>query len=230
MKTSTLLIGALLIGGGVYLYSKSATANAPPLEDQANKALASESNPYTLRALAAKVRAAGFGSLADLLEAKATGIIAFQKPQMQGAPAPGDPGGVHPATSIALLGAGVSQGSATLSFHQALLAGGVHARASSAAMALSPIRICRRKSVVMGYWAPPPRRFSIRYRARLAAFGKRRTLSRARDEAFYGIGRSVALVEPLWNAIDLGGSTGLPDEFRRSGSRLGRAGGRTTAT
>jgi Tfp pilus assembly protein PilW len=123
MKTATLVIAALLIGGGVYLYSQhEAQAAQPSLEDQANKALASESNPYALRALSSKVRAAGFPALADLLDSKASAIEAFQTPQKpQGAPV------LHPATSVLGLATATPMGDATLSFHQALLAGGVHA-------------------------------------------------------------------------------------------------------
>lgn len=127
MKTATIIIGAVLLGGG-YLYMKheQAAAQGPTLEDQANKALASESNPYTLKALAVKVRAAGFGTLADMLDAKASAILAFQTPQ-QTKLAEGPTSDLHPAATVALAGAGVSTGSSSLSLHQALLQGGIHA-------------------------------------------------------------------------------------------------------
>lgn len=120
MKTTTLLIGALLIGGGFYLYEQQAAAKtAPSLESKANLALASESNPYTLEALANQCDDAGLHTLAGLLHQKAQAILAFQKPQTQSAAVPQ----VHPAAAIAMLGAGSSTES-NLTLHQALLSSG----------------------------------------------------------------------------------------------------------
>jgi len=128
MKTTTIIIGALLIGGGLYLYSehqKAAAAQGPTLEDQANKALASETNPYTLRALAAKCRSSGLSTLADLLDAKASALMAFQAPQTtKVATIDQQTVDAHPAAAVAQLGAGVSN-TPVLSLHQALGGGGI---------------------------------------------------------------------------------------------------------
>lgn len=129
MKTTTIIIGALLIGGGLYLYSKheaQAQTQGPTLEDQANKALANETNPYVLRALAAKCRTSNLSALADLLDAKASALMAFQAPQqtksvsVQQAPILDQ----HVSSAVAQLGAGV-QNAPVLSLHQALQGGGL---------------------------------------------------------------------------------------------------------
>lgn len=117
MKTTTIIIAAVLLGGG-YLYmqhEKAVAQGLPTLEDQANKALATETNPYTLEALAQKCDAGGLHNLAGLLHAKSQAILAFQTPQTP-KNAQGD---AHPSSSVAMLAAGVTSG-ATLTLHQAL--------------------------------------------------------------------------------------------------------------
>ena len=122
MKTSTILIGALLLGGGLYLYSehKKAQASEPSLDARANQALATETNPYVLTALANECAKAGRPDLAQLLTSKAQMIFAttHQNP-MTG------PGGTetHPAQAIldVAVAAPSSSAPATLSLAQATM-------------------------------------------------------------------------------------------------------------
>lgn len=121
MKTSTILIGALLVGGGLYLYSKhQAAASAPSLDARANQALATETNPYVLTALANECAKSGRPDLAQLLTTKAQMIFAttHQNP-MTG------PGGTetHPAQAIldVAVAAPSSSAPATLSLAQATM-------------------------------------------------------------------------------------------------------------
>ena len=78
MKTTTLVIGALLLAGGVYLYEKKQAADqvAPSLDAKVNAALATETNPYVLTALAQECTKAGRTDLADLLNMKAKVLLA----------------------------------------------------------------------------------------------------------------------------------------------------------
>jgi hypothetical protein len=121
MKTSTILIGALLIGGGLYLYSQhEKAASAPSLDARANQALATETNPYVLTALANECQKAGRPDLAQLLTTKAQAIFAttHQTP-MSG------PGGTEQHPAQAILDVAVASPSAsapaTLSLAQATL-------------------------------------------------------------------------------------------------------------
>jgi len=122
MKTSTLVIGALLLGGGLYLYSEhqKAQASQPSLDARVNQALATETNPYVLTALAQECTKAGRPDLAQLLTTKAQMIFAttHQNP-MSG------PGGTeaHPANAIldVAVASPVASSPATLSLAQATL-------------------------------------------------------------------------------------------------------------
>lgn len=73
MKTTTLIIGAVIIGGGLYLCSQheKAAASSPSLEARANAALLTETNPFVLTSLAQECLKAGRGDLAKTLQAKA---------------------------------------------------------------------------------------------------------------------------------------------------------------
>jgi hypothetical protein len=98
MKTATLVIAALLIGGGVYLYSEhqKAAQSSPSLEAKVNSALLTETNPFVLTALAQECTKAGRQDLADELNAKAKLLFATTHV----ASAPGPTGDTHPATAV----------------------------------------------------------------------------------------------------------------------------------
>lgn len=98
MKTATLVIGALLIGGGVYLYSEhqKAAQSSPSLEAKVNNALLTETNPFVLTALAQECTKAGRQDLADELNAKAKLLFATTHVTS----APGPIGDTHPATAV----------------------------------------------------------------------------------------------------------------------------------
>lgn len=99
MKTTTILIGALLLGGGFYLYEKQkAAASAPSLDAKVNSALLTESNPFKLTALADECVKAGRQDLADELNAKAK--LLFATTHVANAPGPTPTGDTHPATAI----------------------------------------------------------------------------------------------------------------------------------
>lgn len=121
MKTATLVIGALLLGGGLYLYSEhqKTAASSPSLESRAMNALATETNPYVLTALSDECDKAGRSDLASLLTAKAKAIFAMQGPTQTK--------DYHPAAQISMMAAGAPASNATLSLAQAVLGGGVHA-------------------------------------------------------------------------------------------------------
>jgi hypothetical protein len=98
MKTTTILIGALLLGGGLYIYSKHETASAPSLDAKVNSALLTETNPFKLAALADECVKAGRQDLADELNAKAK--LIFATTHVASTPGPTPTGGTHPATAI----------------------------------------------------------------------------------------------------------------------------------
>jgi len=93
MKTTTILIGALLL----YLYSKQ-QASAPSLDAKVNSALLTETNPFKLTALADECAKAGRQDLADELNAKAK--LLFATTHVASVPGPTPIGGTHPATAI----------------------------------------------------------------------------------------------------------------------------------
>lgn len=100
MKTATIVIAALLIGGGVYLYSEhqKAAAASPSLDAKVNNALLTETNPFVLTALAQECTKAGRQDLADELNAKAK--LLFATTHVASAPGPGLIGDTHPATAV----------------------------------------------------------------------------------------------------------------------------------
>jgi len=120
MKTTTLLIGALLIGGGFYLYEKSAAA-APSLDAKVNAALLTETNPFVLTALAQECDKAGRADLSAELNAKAK--LLFATTHVASAPGPTPTGTTHPATAILNVAATApSVDAPQLSLAQAVLA------------------------------------------------------------------------------------------------------------
>jgi hypothetical protein len=123
MKTTTLLIGALLLGGGFYLYQKS-KASAPSLDARVNAALATETNPFVLTALAAECDKAGRTDLSQLLKAKAQLIFASTHQMPTSGPGGTEP---HPATApleVAVASTVSMLAPVTLSLAQATLSGG----------------------------------------------------------------------------------------------------------
>lgn len=123
MKTTTLVIGALLLVGGLYLYKEheAAAKVAPSLESKANLALASESNPYTLEALSQQCDANGLHTLAGLLHAKSQAILAAQGPAKTEGVQGGD---FHPAATISMMAAGITNpavASQAVALHQSVV-------------------------------------------------------------------------------------------------------------
>ncbi len=117
MKTSTILIGALLLGGGLYLYSEhqKAQASEPSLDARANQALATETNPFVLTALANECTKRGRHDLAQLLTTKAQMIFATTHQTPTGVAA-------HPANAILDVAvASPTVSNATLSLAQATI-------------------------------------------------------------------------------------------------------------
>jgi hypothetical protein len=100
MKTTTLVIGALLLGGGVYLYTQhqKTAQSAPSLEARVNSALLTETNPFVLTALAQECEKLGRADLAAELNAKAK--VLFATTHVASAPGPTLTGDTHPATAI----------------------------------------------------------------------------------------------------------------------------------
>jgi hypothetical protein len=99
MKTTTVLIIAALVGGGIYLYEKQhAAASAPSLDAKVNSALLTETNPFVLTALAQECDKAGRHDLAQELNAKAQ--VLFATTHVASTPGPAPTGDTHPATAI----------------------------------------------------------------------------------------------------------------------------------
>lgn len=131
MKTQTIIIGAILLAGGYYLYTQheKTAASAPSLESRVTQALATETNPYVLTALAQECEKNGRSDLAALLNAKSQAIFAMQGPTQTK--------DYHPASQVSAMAVGAPVSSATQTLAQAVLSG-VHAPRTRRADPIDP--------------------------------------------------------------------------------------------